>query len=107
MDTSGRVGNLLRMLEAEPSDIFLNYALALEYMKTSDGYNMAEAQLRHVLSLDRNYTAAYYQLGKILEGQGKNTEALDAYRKGLEIARAKKDKKAGEFEEAIFLLEDT
>jgi cytochrome c-type biogenesis protein CcmH/NrfG len=106
MDTSGRVENLLRMLEGEPSDVFLNYALALEYIKDETASATAESQLMHVLSLDRSYTAAYYQLGKLLERQNRITEALETYRAGLEIAKAKKDKKAGEFEEAIFLLED-
>ena len=106
MDTSGRLGNLLKMLETEPSDIFLNFALALEYMKNSADFVKAEMQLNHVLALDAKYTPAYYQLGKLFESQNKVSEALGAYRKGLEVAREKKDKKAGEFEEAIFLLED-
>src|SRR5690349_24669452 len=101
MDVSGRLGTLLKMLETEPSDIFLNFALALEYMKNGADSVLAETQLNRVLALDSKYTPAYYQLGKLLENQSRVAEALAVYRKGLEIAREKKDKKAGEFEEAI------
>jgi Tfp pilus assembly protein PilF len=95
------------MLVQEPRDVFLNYALALEYLKDPESAQSAEAQLRHVLTLDEAYVPAYYQLGKILEAQNKTSGALAMYRRGLEMARSRNDRKtANEFEEAIYLLEE-
>lgn len=97
---------LLRLLEHEPNDLFLNYALGLEYVAE---LNLADAerQLKHVLTLDINYIPAYYQLGKLFESQTKNTEAILFFKEGLEKAKDQKNNKAiNEFGEAIFMLED-
>lgn len=101
-----RLTGLLEMLKAEPEDIFLNYALAMEYLRLPD-VGKAIAQLEKVIGIDAAYVPAYYQLGKALELSNRNTEALENYRKGRQLALAKNDRKSsGEFEEAIFLLED-
>jgi Tfp pilus assembly protein PilF len=98
---------LLEMLVKEPSDLFLNYALGIEYLGELD-LEQAEFQFKKVLDLDTNYIAAYYQLGKLFESQLKNTQALYFYNLGLEKAKAQKNNKAvNEFGEAIFMLEDS
>lgn len=96
---------LLAMLEKEPDDLFLNYALGTEYVGELD-VDQAEFQFKKVLQLDANYIAAYYQLGKLFESQLKNTQALEFYNLGLEKAKLAKNNKAiNEFGEAIFMLE--
>lgn len=98
---------LLAMLEKEPDDLFLNYALGTEYVGELD-LGQAEFQFKKVLKLDPEYIAAYYQLGKLFESVLKNTEALEFYRLGLEKAKLGKNNKAiNEFGEAIFMLEDS
>ena len=98
---------LLDLLKKEPGDVFLNYALGLEYSNDLATLKEAESQYKKALTLDQNYIAAYYQLGKLFESQDKNKEALGFYEQGLEKARLIKDNKsANEFEEAIFLLEE-
>ncbi len=107
MPDNTRLEILKRMLEKEQDDVFLNYALGLEYAKNPENIILAEVQYKKVTELDPNYMAAFYQLGKLLEAQTKLSEALNYYRLGLEIAEKRKQKKAiGEFMEAIFLLED-
>ncbi len=102
----GRIESLIEMLGSEPEDLFLNYALGIEYTTISD-FTQAERQFKKVIGLDASYIAAYYQMGKLLEMQAKTKEALECYHTGLEKARLKKDNKAiNEFGEAIFMLED-
>lgn len=102
-----RINGILNMLEREPDDVFLNYALALEYLKQPESGERALRQLQKVIALDPSYLAAYYQLGKFFEAANDAEGALNYYRKGLELAEIKKDRKAaGEFREAVFLLED-
>jgi Tfp pilus assembly protein PilF len=107
MDRTARVKSLEEMMKKEPHDLFLNYALAIEYLNDINFIDKAEAQFKFVLSLDENYIAAYYQLGKLYEVLSKTNDALIAYKKGLSIAKLKKDNKSvNEFNEAIFMLED-
>lgn len=107
MGDQTRIELLKRMLEKEPDDVFLNYALGLEYLKKPESIILAEVQFKRVAELDPKYMAAYYQLGKLLEAQTKLSEALHYFKLGLEIAEKRKDRKAiAEFMEAVFLLED-
>jgi Tfp pilus assembly protein PilF len=95
------------MLEKEPDDLFLNFALGLEYANKTDTIFLAEQQYKLVLSNNDNYIAAYYQLGKLYESILKKTEALEMYLIGLNKAKEQKNNKAvNEFSEAVFMLED-
>jgi tetratricopeptide (TPR) repeat protein len=102
-----RTEQLLNMLEKEPEDVFLNYALGLEYSTLPEFQQKAEEQFKKVLTLDTGYLAAYYQLGQLFTLLNKHPEALTYYKSGLEKAREQKNNKAiNEFGEAIFMLED-
>ena len=106
MDRLSRIDMVLKLLEKEPNDLFLNYALGLEYTAELNLQDAEELFIK-VIRLDANYLGAYYQLGKLLESQLKNKEALVFYKEGLEKAKALKNTKAlNEFEEAVFLLEE-
>jgi tetratricopeptide (TPR) repeat protein len=106
MDSANRIDSLKGMLEKEPNDLFLTYALGLEYTKSPDTFGLAKAQFKKALDLDNNYLAAYYQLGQLLELLNNKQEALVYYQSGLEKAKEQKNNKAiNEFGEAIFMLE--
>jgi tetratricopeptide (TPR) repeat protein len=106
MERLARIEMLIGMLEREPDDLFLNYALGVEYM-SDNRLKDAEAQFKKVLAMDNQYIAAYYQLGKLHESASNPAEALGYYKSGLEKAKLKKDNKAiNEFGEAIFMLEE-
>lgn len=107
MANESRIKQITELLQSEPNDVFLNYALGMEYIVDSHNYHLAETQFKKVLQLDENYIAVYYQLGKLFEAQAKNSEALNFYKTGLEKAHQQKNNKAiNEFGEAIFMLED-
>lgn len=105
MSQNGRLESLLELLKSDGNDLFLNYALGIEYTSIGN-YMEAETQFKKVLALDENYIAGYYQMGKLLEVLDKNEAALGYFQIGLEKAKLKKDNKAvNEFGEAIFMLE--
>ena len=107
MKRLARIEMLEQMLEKEPNDVFLNYALGLEFANDLSTVADAESQFRTVIEMDSNYIAAYFQLGKLFEALLRQQEALEFYKNGLEKAVALKDNKSiNEFNEAIFLLED-
>ena len=94
------------MLLKEPNDVFLNYALAMEHLSTSD-FKEAEMQLQKVLSIKTDYLACYYQLGQVNEKLNNTELALSYYKKGVELAKLQNNTKAlGELNEAIWMLED-
>lgn len=103
---SSRLEQLSVMLKDEPEDSFLNYALALEYAKADD-IKKAIGIIETILSRDPNYLGAYFQLGQYYEQVGKTQSAITTYNKGVTIAQQQQNKKAvGEFNEALFMLED-
>ena len=107
MISSFRIAQLQDMLKEDSNDIFLQYALGLEYAKEEITFSDAEAQFKLAIQLDENYLAAYYQLGQLYEQWQKVPEALEYYKIGQAKAKTVGNRKsANEFEEAIFLLED-
>jgi Tfp pilus assembly protein PilF len=101
-----RLEQLKKMLETEPDDSFLNYALALEYAKGSD-LKKAIQLIEEIIVRDKNYLGAYYELGKYYELSKQSEKAIDIYRKGIQIALQQKNRKAQlELNEALLQLED-
>ncbi len=102
--TTNRLELIAEMLEKNPNDTFLNYAAALEYKKDKDPAK-AKKLLNRIMEQDPEYLATYYQLGKLLEEEGKNEKAIEVYRKGHKLAKEKNDVKAvGELSEALLIL---
>jgi tetratricopeptide (TPR) repeat protein len=101
-----RLEQLKKMLETEPHDSFLNYALALEYAKMNE-LNKAIQLIEAIIERDENYLGAYYELGKYYEFSKQLARAIDIYKKGMEIALQQKNRKAHlELNEALLQLED-
>jgi Tfp pilus assembly protein PilF len=99
--SDSRLEKLIQLLEQQPADLFLQYALAMEYLGLAD-IQQAELNFRKVLAHDETYIPAYYQLGKICEGEGKDQEAIRLFEKGLAYAQQKKDLKTmNEFRTAL------
>ena len=94
------------MLVSEPTDSFLNYALALEYAKIND-HKKAIVLIEELLMRDENYLGAYYQLGKYYEQTEQNGSAVTTYKRGIAVAQKLKNNKAlSELNEALWMLED-
>jgi tetratricopeptide (TPR) repeat protein len=101
-----RMEQLIKMLESEPYDSFLNYALSLEYAKINE-LNKAIQLIEAIITRDKNYLGAYYELGKYYELSGQPGLAIDIYKRGIEIASQQKNRKAQlELNEALLQLED-
>jgi Tfp pilus assembly protein PilF len=106
MEKLPRKEMIFDMLEKEPNDVFLNYALAMEHLATSD-FKDADTQFRKVLSINATYLPCFYQLGQVNEKLCNNDVAINYYKQGVELAQQQGNKKAlGELNEAIWMLED-
>jgi tetratricopeptide (TPR) repeat protein len=94
---NNRLTKLKEMLQETPNDIFLNYALAMEYKGLSQTDKTIE-QLNKVLLLDENHVPTFYQLGVLWSECNENDKAIMFLEKGIEIAKQQKDlKTANEF----------
>lgn len=101
-----RLEQLKKMLETEPTDSFLNYALALEYAKIND-LEKAILLIEEIITRDENYLGAYYQLGHYYELAMNPEKAINTYKKGIAIAVLQKNRKTQmELNEALIQLED-
>lgn len=88
------------MLEQQPLDLFLQYALAMEYLGMNRAAE-AESLFKAILAADEHYVAAYYQLGKLLETTNEPA-AITIYEKGMSEAQLKGDRKTvNEFRSAL------
>lgn len=85
-----RIEKLREFLKSNPTDSFLEHALALEYCKLGDD-STARALFEKILAREPTYIGSYYHLAKLLERKGDNEAAIQWYEKGMEAA-----KKAGD-----------
>ena len=81
------------MLAQQPTDSFLNHALALEEIKIG---NEASARLlfESLLQRDPEYIGSYYHLGKLLERQGEEPSAIAVFERGMKLAQQLGDQHA-------------
>jgi len=106
MEKLPRKEMIFDMLVKDPNDVFLNYALAMEHLSTSD-FIEAENQFKKVLTIKPDYLPCFYQLGQVNEKIGNNDIAISFYKQGIDLAKLQNNTKAlGELNEAIWMLED-
>jgi tetratricopeptide (TPR) repeat protein len=101
-----RLQQLQEMLAQEPDDVFLQYAIAIEYFSVNE-FEKALVCLKDILQSNPEYLAAYYQTGKCYEELKQFENAKAMYNQGIELAiKQQKTKTLNELREALFLLED-
>lgn len=66
--------------------VFLQHALALEYIKINDD-ERAKDLFENLLQQDENYVGSYYHLGKLLERKNCLKAAKEVYEKGMQKAK--------------------
>jgi tetratricopeptide (TPR) repeat protein len=99
-----RLDQIAKMLHADPNDLFLNFALAMEYAKTGQNSD-ALAQFTRVAELNPNYVPAYFQKADLLVALNRHAEAREVYAAALTAAEAAGDKHAAQkVREALALL---
>mgnify|MGYP002737247508 CR=1 FL=1 len=96
-----RIDALRKMMERSPNDPRLRFGLALEYEKAERWEQVAQ-ELREYLALTEDEGNGWGRLGNALRMLGRDDEAQDAYRKGIEAAyRHGHPSMAAEFEEVL------
>lgn len=99
-----RLDQLIKMLQNEPADRFLNFALAMEYIKAGQQQE-ALAQFSRVVEIDPAYVPAYFQKADLLVALGRHGDAKQVYAEALTAAEQSGDKHAVQkIREALALL---
>ena len=96
---------LLPLLNAEPGDAFLRYAVAMEYAK-QQRFLEALAEFAELARRHPDYVAGYFMAGRTAEQDGNLSEAKRLYNEGIAAARRTGDSHAeGEISQALFAIE--
>jgi tetratricopeptide (TPR) repeat protein len=87
------IAQLEKLLQADPNDVFVLYALAQEHAKAGD-YPRAIAFYDRVLAIDPGYCYAYFHKARVQEVSGDVPAAIATLQQGVAKARAIGDAKA-------------
>ena len=88
-----RIAKLNEFLQKNPTDSFLQHALALEYIKLGDD-GAARNLFEIILERDPLYVGSYYHLAHLLERNNLVDEAIVCYQKGMAAAKEAGDNHA-------------
>ena len=100
---NNRLQQLFALLETNPTDDFLRYALALEHVKLNQDADAVLA-FEALRAQHPAYLPLYYHFGLLLGRLGRPQEAGAILKQGAEVARAQKNNKT--LSEIIFAYED-
>lgn len=101
-----RLEQLHTLLLEDSNDIFVRYAIALEYFKLGQSDD-AINRLKDVIVQQESYVPAYFKLGQWLSEMDEMTEAKSLLERGIEQAKKQGDTKAiQEMRELILFIED-
>lgn len=87
---SNRLQQLQQMLEVNPDDSFLLFAIAQEFQQRED----LEKAIAYYLKLQQSnpeYVGLYYHLAKAYEDAEIESKALETYEQGIVVAQKLKD----------------
>jgi len=84
---------LEKMLEEDPNNSFLLFALAKEYEKLGH-FPLSIDTFLLLKEKDENYVGLYYHLAKLYEQIEEEVKALSIYTEGMVIAKKVKDQHA-------------
>lgn len=87
---SERLEQLEKLYEADPTDPFLTYGIAIEHAKAEES-DQAIRWLKKTLEIDPLYCYAFYQQAKIFSEQGDNAQARHVLEKGMVAAKQASD----------------
>ncbi|HUE17715.1 MAG TPA: tetratricopeptide repeat protein [Planctomycetaceae bacterium] len=84
---------LEQLLESDPDDVFLQYAIAKACISEGD-IEAGLSQFQAVIDRNPGYVPAYFQKGQALAEQGRADEARSILKRGIEAARQAGDRHA-------------
>jgi Tfp pilus assembly protein PilF len=87
------ISNLEKLLSQGRESALLRFSLGNEYLKLREIW-VAIFHLKRALELDPNYSAAWKLLGMAFAENGLLSQALDTYRRGIEVAQRRGDQQA-------------
>jgi len=90
---SALISSLEKLIGTPRDGALLRYSLGTELLKSGEPLR-AIAELREAVQRDPGYSAAWKTLGRALVEAGQAAEALDAWSRGIEAARARGDRQA-------------
>ncbi len=80
-----RLEVLQQFLTRNPKDAFARYGVAMEYVRLGEAEKAIE-QFRELWTLNPDYTAAYFQAGKLLAKTGQRELARQVLSEGVQSA---------------------
>lgn len=90
---SAAIENFEKMLASGKDNALLRFSLGNAYLGAGEAAK-AVTHLQKAVEHDPRYSAAWKLLGRALNEAGDTRAALEAYRKGIEVAQAKGDLQA-------------
>jgi thioredoxin-like negative regulator of GroEL len=93
MANDSRRERLEAMLKEDPTDPFLRYGLAMEYVGAGND-DIAARHFADLLKASPDYVAAYFHAGQALVRLGRDDEARAILQKGIGAAQKKGDSHA-------------
>ena len=107
MVKTARMEQIEALLAAEPSDAFLRYGLAMEYVSGGDDATAAQLMSELVDSNEADpYVPAFLMAGQAYQRLGNETEACAILRKGIAAAaKSGNDHARGEMEGLLASIE--
>ncbi len=101
-----RMEQLREMLQAEPDDAFLNYALALELDK-NEQHDESLVLFEKLTEFDPPYVPAFFMAGQMLSRLDRNDEAKNFLTQGIQEAQKQGNSHAaGEMTEYLGMIGD-
>ena len=88
-----RLSKLISMHEEDPSDDFVQFALAQEYQKLGQ-IEKALSWYQNLKANNPGYVGLYYHLGGLLADKGEVDQAIEIYNQGIDVARNQNDQHA-------------
>ncbi|HNA58687.1 MAG TPA: hypothetical protein PLJ43_11215 [Chitinophagales bacterium] len=88
-----RIPQLLSYLNDNPGDAFLNYALALEYIKIGDKEE-GRKYFEHLVNIQPDYVGTYYHLAKLYISMKLPEQAEKCFQSGIAVAQKLGDQHA-------------
>lgn len=86
---SNRIAQLLQFQQDDPHDPFPVYGLALEFLKTDA--KKSEAYFNELLNRFPDYLPTYYHAAKLKVDFNREQEAIEVYKRGIELAKKNGD----------------
>jgi tetratricopeptide (TPR) repeat protein len=95
-----RKEQIAALLQEDPDDPFLRYALAMEYVGSGEDETALEHFAR-LLEEHPEYVPGYLQMGQALVRLGRSAQARDCWQRGIAVARSTGDLHAAQEMEAF------